>query len=228
MNDNNEQTREAHGRPATLGSVEAAGTSTEAGGGHDGDGARSGGDPFAEPPLAPLDSVIAEYEGRPEPESLLTSNLNRGYLNGLRRARGIVVAEVSALRKRVRELESELSEAEDELHDTAEALKAEHEMRLDQGRQAEQMQKRAVAFATERLRGELETALAWHDVATSRRKEAEAALGRMEAALRYTAGRARQYGAGAESAGDHEASEGFFEIAARLESAIAAEAPDGR
>lgn len=56
--DNNEQNRGAHSRPATLGSVEADPLTPAEANGQNGSGARSGGDPFAEPPLA---YQIAQY-----------------------------------------------------------------------------------------------------------------------------------------------------------------------
>lgn len=67
------------------------------------------------------------------------------------------------------------------------------------------------------LRDELETALAWHKAATSRRKEVEAASARMEATLSHIASRARQYAHDAEQAGHMEAAEGFREIAGKAE-----------
>lgn len=71
----------------------------------------------------------------------------------------------------------------------------------------------------ERLRDELETALAWHEVATSRREEAEATLGRIRATLRAISGRASQYAHDATNAGHAEAAEGFHEITTRIDSA---------
>ena len=70
----------------------------------------------------------------------------------------------------------------------------------------------------ERLRGELETALAWHEVALSREREAYARLGGLKKSLRRVMNRATLYAHDATGAGHAEAVEGFYEISGQIKS----------
>lgn len=72
----------------------------------------------------------------------------------------------------------------------------------------------------ERLREELETALAWHEVALSREREAYARLGGLKKSLRYAMNRAGLYAHDATNAGHAEAAEGFHELRGRIEDAM--------